>query len=107
MTPRVTICLTGDGTLEILLNEAGRDLLMNQLRKLDRQWDHFHLDHYSHPDIADATDIALSGKPYRQDDSVLKNAKILLRSDDWDREYFPHVFENTEVTEISTEPDGS
>jgi hypothetical protein len=95
MKARVTVCVCADGTFEILLNEAGRDLMVRELQRLDRRWDHFHLDHYADPDIADATDVALSPIPYRADDRVLENGKVLLRPDDWDREYFPHVLART------------
>lgn len=89
--PRVTVCLREDGSFEILMNEAGRDLLVEALQRLDRSWDHFHLDHFEDPDIADATDIPLSIVPYRADDKILENGKVLLRPDDWDQAYFAHV----------------
>lgn len=91
MKPRVTVSLTPDGNFEILLNETGRDLLVEELRRLDRNSDHFHLDHYSDPDIADATDVPLMAIAYREGDQVISNGKVLLRPDDWDSEYFPHV----------------
>jgi hypothetical protein len=91
MKARVTVCVRADGTFEILMNEAGRDLVVKELQRLDRRWDHFHLDHYADPEIADATDVALSVVPYRDDDTCLENGKVLLRPDEWDREYFPHV----------------
>ncbi|MEQ1493512.1 MAG: hypothetical protein ABL932_23500 [Terricaulis sp.] len=91
MKPRVTVCTRADGTFEILLNEAGRDLMVKELQRLDRSWDHFHLDYYVDPDIADGTDVVLSSIPYRDDDTVLENGKVLLRPDDWDQQYFPHV----------------
>lgn len=93
MTARVTVCVRADGGFEILLNEAGRDLLVEELSRLDRRWDHFHLDHFADPEIADSTDVMLSVVPYRSGDKCLENGKILLRPDDWDREYFPHVLE--------------
>jgi hypothetical protein len=91
MQPRVTICTLADGTFEILINEAGRDLLVKELQGLDRRRDHFHLDFYDDADIADATDVMLSPVPYRTGDTVLHHGKVLFRPDDWDREYFPHV----------------
>ncbi len=91
MKARVTACLRADGTFELLMNEAGRDLLIEELRRLDRGWDHFHLDHYADADIADRTDVILSSVAYRADDKVLEHGKVLLRPDDWDQTYFPHV----------------
>ncbi len=91
MTARVTVCICADGTFEILLNEAGRDLMVKELQRLDRRWDHFHLDHYVDEEIVDATDVPLSVVAYRRDDKCLDNGKVLFRPDDWDREHFPHV----------------
>lgn len=95
MKARVTFCVGADGTFEILLNEAGRDLMVKELQGLNRDWDHFHLDHFADPDNADLTDVALSPIPYRDDDRVLENGKVMLRPDDWDRQYFPHVMSPT------------
>ena len=97
MAARITICICADGSFELLLNEAGRDLMIEELKRLDRKWDHFHLDHYDDPDIADATDLILSAIPYRDDDKVIEHGKILLRPDDWDHEYFPHVMKATKT----------
>lgn len=91
MTARITICIRADGSFELLLNEAGRDLMIEELQRLDHKWDHFHMDHYDDPDIADATDVILSTIPYRDGDTVIEHGKILLRPDDWDRQHFPHV----------------
>ena len=91
MKPRVTVCLRPDGTFEILVNEAGRDLLVKELRGLSERWDHFHMDHYDDPDIADATEVQLAAHPYNEGDEVLLNGKVLFRPDDWDRQYYPHV----------------
>lgn len=91
MKPRVTASLCPDGTFELHLNEAGRDLLVKELQRLDRKWDHFHLDHYDEPELSDATDVPLAVIPYNQEDRVLRNGKVLLRPDDWDQEYYPHV----------------
>jgi hypothetical protein len=91
MKARVTVCVCEDGTFEILLNEAGRDLMVKELQRLDRRWDHFHLDHFTDPDIADATELPLAAIPYRDGDKCLEHGKILFRPDDWDREHFPHV----------------
>jgi hypothetical protein len=91
MKPRVTVSLQPDGGFDIWINEAGRDLLIKELQGLSERWDHFHLDHYGDPEIADATDVALSAVPYEPSDRVLLNGKVLFRSDHWDREHFPHV----------------
>lgn len=89
MKPRVTVCLRPEGTFELLLNEAGRDLLVRELQNLNREWDHFHLDGYDEPELP--TDVALSAVAYHEDDQVLRHGKVLLRPDDWDLQYYPHV----------------
>jgi len=91
MRPRVTVSLRPDGAFEVSLNEAGRELLVDQLQRLNRSWDHFHLDYYRDPDIADATEVRLSAAPYHPGNRVLENGKVLFRPDDWDEQFFPHV----------------
>ncbi|MCI3132168.1 hypothetical protein [Phenylobacterium aquaticum] len=80
-----------DGSFDLWLNAAGRDLLVKKLQALSEAWDHLHLDHYDDPDIADATDIPLSAVPYQAGDRVLLNGKVLFRPDEWDLKAFPHV----------------
>jgi hypothetical protein len=96
MRARITVSVRPDGYFEIYVNEAGRELLIKELEGLNQRRDHFHLDHYDDADIADATDVALSPIPYRADDRVLLNGRVLFRLDEWDVKYFPHVM---------TEPD--
>jgi len=91
MKPRVTICARAGGAFEIYLNEAGRDLLVKELQRLDQSWDHFHLDHFGGPEMTLATDVPLSAIAYNEDDKVFSSGKVLLRTDEWDAEYFPHV----------------
>ena len=33
----------------------------------------------------------LSLRPYRETDKVLSTGKVMFRTDEWDRTYFPHV----------------
>ena len=89
MKPRITIAMTESGTLDIMLNEQGRSLLIEELQRLDRSNDHFHLDA---PECA--TDIELRTTAHRSTDKVIVTAKVCLRPDDWDREYFPHVLQD-------------
>ena len=96
MKPRVTVCLRADGGFEILLNEAGRDLLVAELQRLDERWDHFHLDHYADSEMEFATDVPLAAVPYRTDDRILTTGKMILSSDAADRKYFPHVLSANE-----------
>lgn len=92
MKPRITVCLVADGSFEILLNEAGRALLIQHLQCLDCAHDHFHLDHHEDVGLAEAAEVPLCSIPYRAGDQVLEHGKVLFRPDDWDREFFPHVF---------------
>jgi len=91
MKPRVTMSVQPDGSFDLWLNPAGRDLLVKELQALSERSDHFHLDYYDDPDIADATDVPLSAVPYHADDRVLLNGKVLFRLEEWDLKAFPHV----------------
>lgn len=91
MKPRITVSVQSDGSFDIRVNETGRDLLVKELQHLSERWDHFHLDHYDEPEMADTTEAPLSAIAYRPDDQVLLNGKVSFRPDHWDLEYFPHV----------------
>jgi hypothetical protein len=91
--PRVTICLRPDGTFEMLVNEAGRDLLVKELQGLSERWDHFHMDHYDEPEMVDQTEVPLAAQAYHEGDRLLLNAKVLFRPDHWDLQYYPHVMD--------------
>lgn len=88
MKPRVTINLTSNGELEIYLNPEGRDLFVKELQALNKGNEHFHMgteDEYFE-------EIELSKLPYRSDDKIVDRAKVLFRLDEWDRQYYPHIF---------------
>lgn len=91
MKPRVTVSLRPDGSFEIALNEAGRDLLLQELEGLSRESDHFHLDYYDDLALADATDVPLANLAYTPGDQILRNGKVLFRPDEWDAVHYPHV----------------
>jgi hypothetical protein len=42
----------------------------------------------------DGVEISLSEKAYRPDDKIIDAAKILFRTDEWDRQYYPHVLDD-------------
>jgi hypothetical protein len=91
MDPRITINLTADGELQIWLNAKGRDLLVRELQQLSEENDHFHLmpkDMTGH--------VPTSSLPYHPSDKVLEWGKVLFRTDDWDREHYPHVMGQTD-----------
>jgi len=89
MSPRITINLTAEGELEIWFNEQGRDLLVRELQQLNKSNEHLHLA------PKPMGDIGLCSRPYRPDDTVLEWGKILFRTDEWDKQYYPHVLDDT------------
>ncbi len=88
MKPRITVNLNADGEFEIWINEEGRDLLVQELQRLNKGNEHFHLG----PDEF-GWDIQVSTRPYRPDDKILEYGKVLFRPDEWDKQYHPHVFD--------------
>jgi hypothetical protein len=89
MKPRITVNTTADGTFEIWINEAGRDLLVKELMHLSETSDHFHLGPEGMAEVEVAT------RPYRPNDTVLEYGKILFRTDEWAAKHFPHVLAST------------
>jgi len=88
MKPRITVNLDANGDFEIWINEEGRDLLVQELQRLNKGNEHFHLG----PDKI-TSDIQVSTRPYRPDDKILEYGKVLFRPDEWDKQYYPHVFD--------------
>jgi hypothetical protein len=41
MKPRITVSLNAEGEFEIYINEEGRDLLVQELQRLDKGNEHF------------------------------------------------------------------
>ena len=95
MKPRITVSLSAKGEFEIWLNEAGRDVLVKELQKLSERSDHFHLG------PAPIGEVEVSSVTYRPDDKILDFGKIIFRTDEWDRQYFPHVLD------AAAEPDSN
>lgn len=91
MKPRITIDSNTDGELEIWLNEAGRDLLVRELQHLSRQSDHFHFG----PEELDG-EVPVRNRAYRDGDRIIEWGKVMLRPDEWDAQYFPHVLDDPE-----------
>jgi hypothetical protein len=85
MKARITVNTTKDDQIEIWLNEAGRDLLVKQLLGLNEHNEHLHLGTWP------LVDIELAERAYRPGDKVLDAGKVYFRTDEWDREHFPHV----------------
>jgi hypothetical protein len=91
MKARITVSVEPDGSFDIWLNEAGRDLLIKELQGLSERSDHFHLDHVDDPELRDQVEVPLAAIAYDPADRVLLNGKVLFRPDHWDQEYYPHV----------------
>ena len=85
MKLRITMNTTEAGVLEIWVNELGRDLLVRELQGLTERSDHFHLGAF------EGAEIEMQDVAYRPNDTVIDTAKVLFRTDEWDRRYFPHV----------------
>jgi hypothetical protein len=87
MKERITISLSKDGVLQVMLNEAGRDRMVRELQRLTSKNDHFHLD----PD--GMIDVQVSKRPYFEGDQVFEWGKVYLRTDESDALHFPHVLD--------------
>jgi hypothetical protein len=96
--PRITITYTKGkkGELDEVLfymNPEGRDLLVKELNHLDERSDHLHMQ----PEEWGG-ELPLQMKAYRPgEEELVWSAKMMLRLDEWDREYFPHVIEDGEA----------
>jgi len=89
MKPRITVNLNARGDFEIWLNPEGRDLLVQELQRLDEWNEHFHIG----PEENGFSEIQVSTRAYNSDDKILEYGKVLYRTDEWDKQYYPHVFE--------------
>jgi hypothetical protein len=87
MAPRITLNLTDVGELEIWINEEGRDLLVQKLEALGETSEHFHLGAFG-----DA-EVKVRANAYRPTDEIINSAKVLFRTDEWDRRYYSHVLD--------------
>lgn len=86
MTVEVSVA-NGSAEVQLFLNPAARKQLIEELLKLDRIDDHFHV--YNYDAVGD--DFQLYQTPYNAGQAVAAHFKVLLRYDDWDAEHFPHV----------------
>jgi len=89
MRPRITLLRTDEGVIELLFNEAGKALLISEIARLGETNDHLHLS-----TDGGYAEIELSVIPYSPTDQVIGDMKLLFRTDDWDKEFFPHVLGN-------------
>src|SRR5262245_24821984 len=88
--PRMTVQISGDkpGSREVKIyfNPQARERFVAELMKLDRSDDHFHVFNFE-----ECGGLRMSEIPYSPDDEVIPALKVLLRYDDWDEKYFPHM----------------
>lgn len=89
MKPRITFAVTADGSLEMYFNAEGRDAFIRELSKLNERHEHFH---FAPPDMESELDVC--SRAYREGDRVLDYGKVLFRTDEWDRQYYPAVMED-------------
>ena len=82
--PRITITTTPSGFIEIWMNPAGRELLVSHIMALNESNEHLH--------FGEGEDVELSPRAYRPEDKVHAWGKLFLRLDEWDRQYFAHLF---------------
>ena len=91
MKPRITLSIDPNGELQIWLNESGRDLFVRELQALSTTSDHFHLG----PENLDS-EVPVQTIAYNEGDRVLDWGKVMIRTDDWDARYYPHVLGKSE-----------
>ena len=91
-SPRITVVTLKNEndeatSVNLYVNPEGRDLLVRELSRLSEKSDHFHMDAAEW-----AIEVPLQTTAYDPGaETIASNVKIMFRSDDWDREYFPHV----------------
>jgi len=90
--PRITVSYTTgeDGKpdeVRFYMNPGGRDLLVKKLARLNDRDEHLHLQ-----DEEWTIEVPLQMKAYVPErESVIAAVKMMLRLEEWDRQYFPHV----------------
>ena len=88
MSARITMNLTSDGVLELWLNEEGTRSpcpRTSSARYAQRAFSTWLMGRRG------SRLLQLSTRAYRPTDTVLEAGKVMLRTDEWDRTYFPHV----------------
>jgi len=85
MAPRITISISANDEFEGLSQRRGTRPPVKKLQALSERNDHFHLG----PD--ESWEIQISTRAYQADEKIIQYGKVLFRTDEWDRKYFPHV----------------
>jgi len=89
MKARITVNVDKDGEFQIWLNAAGRDQLVAELLALSEASDHFHLGAYK------GAEVEMSSVPYNDGDTIFGSGKVFFRTEDWEKQFFPHVVKET------------
>jgi hypothetical protein len=94
--PRITVVVKKDEKGEpaevfFYVNSEGRDQLVGELQHLSEQSDHFHME----PEEW-AMEVPLGMVPYEEGEIIPTHVKMMFRTDDWDRQNFPHVMKDDE-----------
>lgn len=94
--PRITVVVKKDENGEpaevfFYFNPEGRDLLVEELQRLSEKSDHTHMG----PEDW-GMEVALDQVPYVEGEIVPGHVKLMFRTDEWDRQYFPHVMKDDE-----------
>lgn len=94
--PRITFGVCDDGQeVRIYVNPEGRLLLIQELAHLSEQSDHFHM----HPEHEPNPEVPMRTIPYvPSEETIPYHVKVMLRPDDWDLEYFPHVMKDDDAS---------
>jgi hypothetical protein len=92
--PRITFVVKKDERGEpvevyLYVNPEGRDQLVGELQHLSEQSDHFHMQ----PDELTA-EVLIRDVPYEAGEIIPWHVKVMFRTDEWDRQYFPHVIKD-------------
>lgn len=91
--PRITLEVSekggASGVVQLFINKEGRDLLLKELAALSEDNDHFHLFALDWGE----SEGSLSLKPYKDGAATAGHFKVMFRADDWDRKYYPKLFE--------------
>jgi hypothetical protein len=96
--PRITVVVKKDeggesAEVYFYLNPEGRDQLVAELQHLSERSDHFHMQ----PDELVA-EVPLRAVPYESGEIIPWHVKMMFRTDDWDRQYFPHVMKDDDAS---------
>jgi hypothetical protein len=86
--PRINLCVAANGGLVIRVNKEGLDLLVRALSEVDSQNSGFY---FSPRPLSKFNKFHPSTIPYEFDDKILEFGEVILRDEEDDEVYYPHV----------------